>query len=329
MAVSTAKPSTALGAEAQQILARPPRGLWADAWIRLRRNKASMASLIFIILLTLTAIFAPLIAPHNPLAQDTTNSFRQAAWVHTDGKDSGTWDYPLGTDNLGRDVWSRLIYGTRVSLTVGLVPMLIVVSVGMFFGLVAGYSGGLTDNLIMRVIDILIAFPDLLLFILATATLRDTPLGRTWNGLLLLFLVLSLLGWTGVARLVRGQVLSLKEKEFVEAARSIGAPTWRILFTHLTPNVISPIIIAAAFAVPGYIITEAILGYLGLGVRPAVNLDAPFPTSWGSMINEGNSAISNQPAMLAAPALAVALVFMAFTFLGDGLRDALDPRMKQ
>lgn len=329
MAVTSAKPSAMLGAEAQQILSKPPRSLWADAWLRLKRNKAAMVSLVFIAILSFIAIFAPIIAPHNPLEQDTTNSFRQAAWVKTDSKDTGSWEWLLGTDNLGRDVWSRLIYGTRVSLTVGLVPMAIVVSIGMLVGLISGYAGGNTDNFIMRGIDILLAFPDLLLFILMTATLRDTPLGRAWNGLLLLFIVLSILGWGGVARLVRGQVLSLKEKEFVEAARCVGASTWRILTTHLMPNVLSPVIVAAAFIVPGAIITEAILGYLGLGVRPAVNLDAPFPTSWGSMINEGNSALSNQPAMMAAPALAVALVFMAFTFLGDGLRDALDPRMKQ
>ena len=322
MAVTTAKPSTALGAEAQQILARPPRGLWADAWIRLRRNKASMASLIFIIALALTAIFAPLIAPHNPLAQDTTNSFRQAAWIQTGGKDTGTWVYPLGTDNLGRDVFSRLIYGARVSLTVGLVPMFIVVTVGMFFGLVAGYTGGMTDNLIMRVIDILIAFPDLLLFILATATLRDTPLGRTWNGLLLLFLVLSLLGWTGVARLVRGEVLSVMNQPYIEAANSTGVRTGRMITRHILPNSFVPIVVASTLGVANAMLSDAALSFLGLGIQP------PTP-SWGNMLNAAQSlqVLVNEPWVWIGPGLAIALTVLSINFLGDGLRDALDPHL--
>jgi oligopeptide transport system permease protein len=326
---SAVKPSALLGTEAQQILSRPPRSLWSDAWLRLKRNKAAMVSIVLIILLIFTAIFAPWIAPHNPLAQDTANSFRQAAWIQTGDDKTGDWRWPLGTDNLGRDVWSRLIYGSRVSLAVGLVPMIIEVILGMSIGLFAGFAGGRIDNFIMRGIDILLAFPDLLLFIIMTAALRDTALGQLFGGLFLLFIVLSILGWGGLARLVRGQVLGLKEKEFVEAARSIGSRNSNIMFRHLMPNTLSPVIVFAAFAVPTAIIAEATLGYLGLGVRPAVDPNSPFPTSWGSMLLEGNVAISSQPWMLAAPALAVAITLLAFTFLGDGLRDALDPRMKQ
>ncbi len=331
MAVTTpsAKPSTLLGAEAQQILAKPPRSLWSDAWLRLKRNKAAMASIVIIILLALIAIFAPVIAPYNPLEQNTANSFRQAAWIQTGDAKTGDWRWPLGTDNLGRDVLSRLIFGTRVSLAVGLVPMLIEVILGMAIGLFSGFAGGRIDNFIMRGIDILLAFPDLLLFIIMTAALRDTWLGQLLGGLILLFIVLSILGWGGLARLVRGQVLGLKEKEFVEAARMVGSGNSRIMFRHLMPNTLSPVIVFAAFAVPTAIIAEATLGYLGLGVRPAVDPASPFPTSWGSMLLEGNVAISSQPWMLGAPALAVAITLLAFTFLGDGLRDALDPRMKQ
>lgn len=328
-ATTGAHPSQQLSLEAQKILAKPPRSLWTDAWLRLKRNKAAMVSIVFIIILSLVAIFAPLVAPHNPLDQNTSNSFRQAAWIQTDGKDTGDWRWPLGTDNLGRDVWSRLVYGTRVSLAVGLVPMIIIVSVGMAVGLAAGFAGGMVDNLSMRGIDIVLAFPDLLLFIIATVALRDTPIGRIWGGLLLLFIVLALLGWAGLARLVRGQVLGLKEKEYVEAAQSIGSSRKRIMFRHLMPNTLSPVIVSAAFLVPTAILAEATLGYLGLGVRPATDPNAPFPTSWGSMLLEGNVALSNQPWMMLAPAIAVALVLLAFTFLGDGLRDALDPRMKQ
>lgn len=329
MAVTTLKPSATLAKQAQDILANPPRSLWSDAWLRLKRNKAAMVSLGFIGFLVFIAFFAPLLSPHNPLEQDTTNAFRQAAWVVTDDNKTGDWRWPLGTDNLGRDIWSRLLFGTRVSLVVGLVPTLIEVIVGVFVGLSSGYIGGRTDNYMMRIIDIVLSFPALLLFIIMTIAFRDTWFGRLLGGLILMFVVLAILNWAGLARLVRGQVLGLKEKEFVEAARSLGADGWRIMFKHLFPNVISTVIIFSAFSVPTAILAEATLGFLGLGVRPAVDPNAPFPTSWGTMLLEGNAALSNQPWMMIAPAIAVALILLAFTFLGDGLRDALDPRMKQ
>ena len=330
MAATAAKPASTLTTEAQQILAKPPRSLWGDAWLRLIRNKAAVGSMFVIAFLVFVALFAPLISPHNPLAQNTINSYRQPAWVDSgDPKTAGTWDHPLGTDSLGRDVLSRLIYGTRVSLAVGVVPMLIEVLLGMTVGLFAGFAGGRVDNLIMRGIDIMLSFPDLLLFIIMMVAFRDTWFGNLLGGLILLFVVLAIVSWGGLARLVRGQVLGLKEKEFVEAAQSVGASTNRIMFRHLMPNTLSPVVVFAAFAVPTAIISEAILGYLGLGVRPATDPGAPFPTSWGTMLLEGQIAFSNQPWMLYAPAIAVAVTLLAFTFLGDGLRDALDPRMKQ
>ncbi|MFN8499105.1 MAG: ABC transporter permease [Anaerolineae bacterium] len=321
---------SALTAEAEAILQKPPRSLWHDAWLRLQRNKAAMVSIGIILLLAVMAILAPVIAPHPPLEQNPNNSYRQAAWVSTgDPRTSGDWQWPLGTDSLGRDVLSRLVWGARVSLAVGLVPMAIEVIVGLTVGLIAGFGSARVDNWIMRGIDILLAFPDLLLFIIMTAALRETAFGQLFGGLILLFVVLSILGWGALARLVRGQSLSLREKEFIEASYAVGSPRSRIMFRHLMPNTLSPVIVFAAFAVPAAIIAEATLGYLGLGVRPATDPSSPFPTSWGTMLLDGQVSLSSQPYMLLGAAVFVSITLLAFSFLGDGLRDALDPRMKQ
>ena len=194
--------------------------------------------------------------------------------------------------------------------------------------MVAGYYGGAWDNFLMRLTDIMYGFPDLLFFIIVLIALRDTWIGELMSGLFLLFFALAIVNWVGVARLVRGQVLSLKEKEFVEAARSIGVKDSRIMLRHLLPNILGPLIVLTAFQIPNLIILEAILGYLGLGLRPATNPDAFFITSWGSLLLEGQTAMNAQPFLLLAPAICVALVVVAFTFIGDGLRDALDPRMR-
>jgi oligopeptide transport system permease protein len=199
---------------------------------------------------------------------------------------------------------------------------------GTFVGMLAGYYGGSWDNFLMRLTDIMYGFPDLLFFIIVLVALRDSWIGEFMNGLFLLFLALAVVNWVGVARLVRGQVLSLKEKEFIEAARSIGAKDSRIMMKHLLPNILGPIIVQGSFAIPSMIITEAILGYLGLGLKPSTDPNAFFITSWGSLLLEGQSAINAQPYLLLAPAICVALVVLAFTFVGDGLRDALDPRMR-
>jgi oligopeptide transport system permease protein len=309
--------------------ARPSRGLWSNAWRQFRRNKLAMAGLIYLFFLTLVAIFAPAIAPHNPVQSDLREAgkYRQAAWIQVDdAKRTGDWRYPLGTDGNGRDVFSRLVYGTRISLVVGFIPMAVIMLIGIPIGLGAGFLGGRIDNLLMRITDIVYAFPALLFFIIMQISLGDTDIGRLLNGLVLLFVTLSIINWTGVARLVRGDTLSLKEKEFVEAARASGASSWRLIGRHILPNALGSIIVAGAFIVPGAIIAEAVLTYLGIGLRPDVSLDAPFPTSWGQMIQAGQTAYRNQPWLLIAPSLAVALITLAFTFVGDGLRDALDPR---
>ena len=308
----------------------PSRSLWADAWIRLRRNKAAVVGMFIIGFFVIVALFAPLIAPHNPLQIHDGMSYLPPAWV--DESSTGRVGDPrflLGTDTIGRDVLSRVIYGSRVSLVVGLAPVVVILLVGVLVGLISGFTCGRTDNLMMRITDIFYAFPALLLYIIMMVTLRDTPLGRVWNGMLLLFLALAIVSWVGVARLVRGSVLALKEKEFVEAAKSIGSTDGRIMWRHIFPNSLSPIVVWLAFAIPRLIIAEAILGYLGLGIRPSTDPDALFITSWGVLMLEGQTAINIQPWILLVPSLCVGFLVLAFTFLGDGLRDALDPRMKR
>lgn len=306
----------------------PARSPWQDAWMRLIRNKASVTGLIVIAFFLILVVFAPQIAPYDPLEFHSGQDFLPPAWVDSYAGKSGSPDFLLGTDTLGRDVLSRVIYGARVSMLVGFLPTFIILIVGTTVGMLAGFYGGQLDNLLMRLTDITYGFPDLLFFIIAIVALRDTWLGKLMNGLALLFVALALINWVGVARIVRGQVLALKEKEFIEAARCIGVTDARIMLRHLLPNALGPIVVVAAFTIPNMIITEAILGYLGLGLRPATDLSSFFVTSWGALLLEGQTSINAQPFMLLSPALCVALVVLAFTFLGDGLRDALDPRMR-
>ena len=311
------------------VATKPSRSLMSNALRQFRRNKMAMVSLVFLGFLAVAAVGAPLIAPHNPVQSDVkvAGKYRQAAWVESDDpKKSGTWDHPLGTDSIGRDVFSRLVYGTRISIVVGFVPMAVILLIGVPVGVAAGYFGGRLDNVLMRLTDIVYAFPALLFFIVMQISFGSTRFGSLLNGLVLLFVTLSIVNWTGVARLIRGTTLSLKEKEFVEAARAGGATTGRIITRHILPNALGPMIVAAAFIVPGAIIAEAVLTYLGIGLRPDTNLSAPFPTSWGQMIQDGQRNYNVQSWMLIAPSIAVALITLAFTFIGDGLRDALDPR---
>jgi oligopeptide transport system permease protein len=329
--MATTVSDVAVAQQSRDFATREPRSLWSDARRRLLRNKAAVASLIYIGILVVIAVAAPLLAPHNPLKIYPGNGYRQAAWIQTPDRPqvTGTWEHPLGTDTIGRDALSRLLYGTRTSLIVGFIPMIITLTIGSLIGLIAGFAGGATDGLLMRFADIVYSFPAFLFFIIVMAALKDAPIGKFMNGFLVLFAALSLVGWVSVARLVRGQVLSLKEKEFVEAARAIGVRNHRILLRHLLPNSLGPIIISGAFIVPGAIITEAVLSFLGIGLRPATDPAAMFPVSWGNLILDGRAAITAQPWLLIAPALAIASIVLAFTFLGDGLRDALDPREAQ
>ncbi|NJM09157.1 ABC transporter permease [Candidatus Gracilibacteria bacterium] len=305
---------------------RVGRSLWADARRRLFRNRGAVIGLITIAFFVLLALFAPLIAPHNPVDQTANNSLKPPVWVTDNPRRMPNPDHVLGTDNNGRDILSRLIYGVRVSLIVGILPQILIVGIGVSVGLIAGFRGGWVDNLLMRFTEIVAAFPDLLFIITLTVALRETLFGRAFNGLLLIFTAVAIIGWTGMARLVRGQVLSLKEKEFIESARAVGVPTGQILWRHVLPNTLAPIIVAISFSIPALISTEAILTVLGVGMRPSVDPANPFPTSLGVMLDEGFANLSSGPWMLLWPVVAISLLVLAFTFVGDGLRDALDPR---
>ena len=323
MATTTQQLQTAL----RNSQTRKSRSLWSDAWRRLRRNKAAVMGMIVIIGFILIAIFAPLLAPHNPVQQVPNNSLRLPIWVPSaNPSNAPDPNYPLGTDLLGRDILSRLIYATRVSLIVGLIPTAIIVLIGVPLGLVSGFSGGWVDNLIMRFTDIIYAFPDLLFIIAISVALRETWFGQLFNGLVLIFVALAITGWVGLARLVRGQVLSLKQKEFIEAAHTIGVSRNSILLKHVLPNTLAPVIVTISFAIPGAILAESTLTFLGAGMRPSVDPGNPFPTSWGSMLIDGLANLNANPWLLFLPAICIAIVMLAFTFIGDGLRDALDPR---
>lgn len=294
-----------------------PRSLWSDAWRRLIRNKMAVVGMVVIIFFWAMAITAPWVAPYEVNAQHHQFTYRGPAWSA-----GGDLRFLLGTDGVGRDELSRLIWGARISMVVGIIPVSVHLIIGGVVGMLAGFRGGRTDNLLMRMVDIFYAFPGLLLAIIMMVALRDVWLGRQMGGLLLMFFALAIVGWEGTARMVRGQVLSVKQKEYIEAARAIGASNTRLMWRHIVPNILAPLIVAVAFGVPGAIFAEAGLSFIGLGIRP--------PTaSWGNMLQDGFASIYSQPVLIAAPALCVALVMLAFTFLGDGLRDALDPRMKQ
>jgi oligopeptide transport system permease protein len=312
---------------AQGALATPHKqsSLTLDAWRRFRRNKAALAGLVFIVIIAFMAIAAPLVAPYSYEAQD----------YGAVTKRPGETKYLLGTDALGRDLLSRLIYGARVSLAVGVVVQSIIIVIGVPVGLIAGYFGGKIDTILMRIVDVLYAKPNLLFIIIIMTFLKakfQTSSGGIWvplkalndasGGLLGVFIGLGIVSWLTVSRLVRGQVLSLKKKEYIEAARCIGATDSRIIFRHLLPNTLAVIIVATTLGIPGAILSEAGISFIGLGVNP------PTP-SWGSMISDGVEQLRNYPHILIAPGLALSLTVLAFNFVGDGLRDALDPWMKR
>jgi oligopeptide transport system permease protein len=297
--------------------------MWQDAWVRLRRNKAAMFGLAFIVVLVVVAVLAPLLAPYS---YDKVNF---AAITQAPSR-----DYLLGTDSLGRDVLSRLIYGARVSLSVSIIAQLVILLVGVPIGLISAYYGGWIDIIIQRVVDVLYAFPSLLFIIIIMtylkATLKSTQgmvasvlssINSSTGGLLGVFIALGLVFWLTVSRLVRGEVLAIKEREYIEAARCLGVSNRRIIVRHILPNTLAPVVVAATFGIPSVITMEAGLSFLGLGIEP------PMP-SWGMMIAEGVQNIRSHPHMLIASGAVLSLTLLAFNFLGDGLRDAMDPWMK-
>ncbi len=293
----------AITSEVQAISVRPHHTLWGDAIIRLRRNYFAMGGLAFIILLSLAAIFAPVITQYTFAEQNLDEILEGPSWDH--------W---MGTDQLGRDTFARLIYGARTSLAVGIFTQLIVICIGLPIGAISAYAGGKTDNYIMRFVDVMYAFPDILLIILLRSVLGGS--------IYMIFLAIGLVSWVNVSRLVRGQIMNLKSRDYVSAARAMGGMGRYITWRHLLPNSLGPVIVSVTFNIPRAIFTEAALSYIGIGVQP------PTP-SWGAMIQDGFNLIFSKPYMLLFPAIALALLMLAFTFLGDGLRDALDPKLRR
>lgn len=284
-------------------IARPSTTYWQDAWRRLKQNKAAMLGLFMIIFITLLAAFGPLFTFH---------SYSDQKLEFANQPSSGT--YWFGTDNLGRDLFTRVLYGARISLSIGIVASLINLSIGVIYGGISGYFGGRVDSIMMRIVDILYGIPLLLYVILLMVVLKP--------GLTNIFIALGLVYWLRMARIVRGQVLALKEQEYILAAKLIGASSWRIILRHLIPNSMGPIIVTMTLAIPEAIFTEAFLSFIGLGVS------APM-ASWGVLASEGVTSLRSYPFQLFYPAVAISITMLSFNFLGDGLRDALDPRMRK
>lgn len=278
-------------------------GYWQDAWIRLKKNKMALLGLIIIICLIVVAIFGPIFSSHTYDEQNLmmTNS-------------SPSWEHWFGTDNLGRDIFIRVLYGARISLAIGIVASLLNLFIGVIYGGISGFCGGKIDRIMMNIVDILYSVPTLLYVILLMVILKP--------GLINIFIALGIGYWLQMARIVRGQILSMKEQEFILAARTIGVSKKRILFRHLLPNAMGAIIVTMTLAIPDAIFTEAFLSFIGLGVS------APM-ASWGVLASEGVNNLRAYPFQLFFPAVAISVTMLAFNFLGDGLRDVLDPKMRR
>jgi oligopeptide transport system permease protein len=284
-------------------IARPSTTYGQDAWRRLKKNKMAMVGLCMIMFILALAVVGPWLTHMSYSDQNLEKANLPP--------DSEHW---FGTDNLGRDILVRVLYGARISLAIGIVASSINLIIGVIYGGISGFFGGRIDSIMMRIVDILYSIPVLLYVILLMVVLEP--------GLTNIFIALGIAYWLRMARIVRGQILSIKELEYVLAARTIGAGHWRILFRHLIPNSMGPIIITMTLAIPEAIFTEAFLSFIGLGVS------APM-ASWGVLASEGITSLRSYPFQLFFPAAAISITMLAFNFLGDGLRDALDPRMRR
>ena len=289
--------------KSSEFIARPVVTYWSDAWRRFRANKAAMGAFVILILLTVMVIIGPIISGY---------SFKEAVGEPNQFPSSKFW---FGTDEIGRDLFTRLWKGGRISIFIGIVGALISTVIGSIYGAVSAYAGGKVDVVMMRIVEILSSIPYLLLVIVLRLVLKS-------NGLGTLILAMTITGWCGLARLVRGQILSLKRKDFIMAADVLGVSRRDIVVRHLIPNTINVILVSISFDIPGYIFGEAFLSYLGLGVQ------APN-TSWGAMAASAQQVFQFYPYQLIFPALLIGLTMLAFTLLGDGLRDALDPNLRQ
>ena len=289
--------------------AEKSRTLWSDAWQRLKRNKLAVIGAIWIIFMACVAISADLWVPQtlgSPIEVDTSEMVNTA-------RQPPSAEHPFGTDTLGRDVLSRVIYGARISLSVGLLATAISTLIGLVMGAIAAYYGGIWDTIIMRLADVFLAFPYTLFVIMMIAVIG--------GGIQNVFIAIGILGWPSIARVFRSAILTVKENDYVDAARAMGASDFRIIVRHILPNSVATIVVYATMNVGGAILTESALSYLGMGVTP------PQP-SWGSMIEEGQTYLASSPWLMIMPGLAILTTVLAFTLLGDGLRDALDVKMK-
>tara|TARA_B110000196_G_C21136756_1_gene661522 strand:+ start:1491 stop:2399 length:909 start_codon:yes stop_codon:yes gene_type:complete len=274
--------------------------LWSDGWRRLKRNKLAIASLVILVFFCITAFLTPMIAPYGYEEQDLLL-----------GASPPSLDHWLGTDIFGRDMLTRIMYGSRISLAVGFIASAVAVFIGVLWGTIAGYSGGKIDSFMMRTVDILYALPFMIFIILLMVIF-----GRN---ILLLFLAIGAVEWLTMARIVRGQVLALKQQDFIEAAISLGLSHWTIIHRHLVPNVLSPVIVYTTLTIPSVMLLEAFLSFLGLGIQPP-------ESSWGLLISYGVETMEEYPWLIIFPGLFLSITLFSLNFLGDGLRDALDPR---
>lgn len=278
------------------------RSLWSDAWQVLRRNRAAMVALIILIIMTVLVVFAPLLSPY---------SFDYTDWARISVPPSLADGHPFGTDALGRDLFVRTLYGGRISLMVGIVATVVSLVIGISYGAIAGYLGGRVDQIMMRIVDILYALPFMFLVILLMVFF-----GRN---IVLIFVAIGAINWLDMARIVRGQTLSLKTREFIEAARAGGVSTPRIIRRHIVPNLLGVVAVYVTLTIPQVILVESFLSFLGLGVQEPM-------TSWGALVNEGAREMESAPWTLIFPSLFLAVTLFCFNFIGDGMRDALDPR---
>jgi oligopeptide transport system permease protein len=288
----------------------PQSSLGRDAWRRLRRNRLALVCGVLLVIVASLCIGGPLVTGHSQTEQNLARGAQPPSGGH--------W---MGTDILGRDLMTRVFTGGRVSLAVGLVATLVSLIIGVAYGAISGYVGGRADAAMMRIVEILYALPFIVIVIILIVVLEPILKGQGQAKLIVLFMVIGAIEWLTMARVVRAQVMTLKNQEFVTAARAIGVPRHRIVFRHLVPNCLGPVIVYSTLTIPSVMLLEAVLSFLGLGVQP------PY-ASWGVLIDEGAANMETYPWMLAFPALLFSVTLFSFNFLGDGLRDALDPKAR-
>ncbi|WP_066399480.1 oligopeptide ABC transporter permease [Cytobacillus eiseniae] len=318
--------------KSREVILRPNITYWQEVWKRFRKNKAAFVGLILIAIILALAIFGPYVNQHGYDEQDLTRAnlppkipvLEHVSWLGLNGMDIQGVDryeengisenFWFGTDNLGRDLWTRVWEGTRISLYIAFLAAIIDLIIGVAYGGISAYYGGKVDNIMQRIVEILVGIPSLIVIILLILVLQP--------GIISITLAMVITGWVGMARIVRGQILKLKEQEYVLASRTLGAKDRRLIWKHLIPNSMGPIIITTMFTIPTAIFTEAFLSFIGLGLQPPI-------ASLGTLINDGYKLLRIYPHMLAFSSIIISMVMISFNLIGDGLRDALDPKMRK